>query len=94
MGSHITYSSMRTILHRARSSFFPLIPDSMEKLKDCLLNYEPLKEFYKGDVVSTNNEIAVIFSTDVLLTALAASTEIYVDGTFSVSIVLLHYIYA
>lgn len=82
VGSHIIYSSIRTTLHRARSSSFPLIPDSMEKLKDCLLSYEPLKEIYKGDVVS-NNERAIIFSTDVLLIALAASTEIYVDGTFS-----------
>jgi len=65
----------------------------MGKLKDCLLKYEPLKEIYKGNVISTNNEIAIIFSTDVLLIALAASTEIYVDGTFSVSIFLLNYIY-
>jgi len=63
----------------------------MEKLEDCLLKYEPLKEIYKGNVMSTNNEIAIIFN--ILLIALAASTEIYVDGTFSVSIFLLHYIY-
>lgn len=93
VGSYITYSSMRTILHRTRSSFFPHISDSMEKLKDCLLKYEPVKEIYKGNVISTNNEIAIIFSTNHLLVALAASTEIYVDGTFSVSTVLALYLY-
>lgn len=90
VGSCITYSSMRTILHRIRNSCFPPIPNSMEELKDSLLKYEPVKEIYKGYVISTNNEIAIIFSTDILLVALAASTEIYVDGTFSVSIVLAH----
>lgn len=64
----------------------------MEKLKDCLLNYESLKDVYKGNVTSTNNEMAIIFSTNVLLDALSVSTEIYVDGTFSVSIVLLLYL--
>ncbi|GAB1867329.1 hypothetical protein CAJAP_08408 [Camponotus japonicus] len=83
VGSHITYSSMRTILHRIRNSCFPPIPNSMAELKDSLLKYEAVKEIYKGHVISTNNEIAIIFSTDILLVALAASTEIYVDGTFS-----------
>ncbi|XP_029670050.1 uncharacterized protein LOC115239591 isoform X2 [Formica exsecta] len=83
VGSCITYSSMRTILHRIRNSCFPPIPNSMEELKDSLLNYEAVKEIYKGYAISTNNEIAIIFSTDILLVALAASTEIYVDGTFS-----------
>lgn len=73
-------------------SSFPPIPNSMEKLKDCLLNYESLKDVYKGNVTSTNNEMAIIFSTNVLLDALSVSTEIYVDGTFSVSIVLLLYL--
>ncbi|XP_070153606.1 uncharacterized protein [Polyergus mexicanus] len=83
VGSCITYSSMRTILHRIRNSCFPPIPNSMEELKDSLLNYEAVKEIYKGYAISTNNEIAIIFSTDILLVALAASTEIHVDGTFS-----------
>lgn len=44
-----------------------------------------MQNIRKETVITTDGNTAIIFSTDHLLQALSSTTEIYVDGTFSVS---------
>lgn len=83
----LTYNTMRSPLYREKIKHRPSLPTNFLSLQTQLDIYEPLKNIYKGKAISVNDEIAFIFSTDVLLKELASSTEMFLDGTFSVSII-------
>ncbi|KAM0727551.1 hypothetical protein ACS0PU_005800 [Formica fusca] len=80
----LTYNTMRSPLYREKIKRRPSLPISFLSLQTQLETYEPLKYIYKGKATSANDEIALIFSTDGLLKELASSTEMFLDGTFSV----------
>lgn len=81
----VTYNTMRSSLYREKIKYKPLFPVNFLGLHTKLQTYKPLNSIYKGKATSVKNETALIFSTDILLKELAASTEMYLDGTFSVS---------
>lgn len=64
----------------------------METLAVNLSTYEPLERFYKGNVICNDGKKALIFTSNELLQELQKSTELYVDGTFNVSLYILQYI--
>lgn len=82
----LSYNTIRTPLHREKIKYRPSLPINLLGLRTKLETYEPLKNIYKGEVTSPHGEIALIFSTDGLLKELASCTEMFLDGTFSVSI--------
>lgn len=63
----------------------------METLAANLLTYQPLNKFYKGNVTCSDGKKALIFTSNELLQELQKSTELYVDGTFNVSLYILQY---
>lgn len=69
------------------------MPQSIAAFADELNHYEPMSNFYKGSVTVNDGKKAFLFSTDALLIALELSTEIYCDGTFSVSLTIIHLFY-
>lgn len=71
-------------MQRERMKSRPPVPDTLASLRDVLENCDIIKNVYKGSV-TTNGKSAIILSTNYLLEALSSATEIYVDGTFSVS---------
>lgn len=82
----LSYNTVRTPLYREKIKYRPSLPTNLLGLRTKLETYEPLKNIYKGEVTSIHGEIALIFSTDELLKELASCTEMFLDGTFSVSI--------
>lgn len=83
---HLTYNSLKSSLAREKTKRLPPLPQNLESLKELLNTYSPLEKFYKGAAISEIGEIALIFSSDLLLQGLSEASEIYVDGTFSVNI--------
>lgn len=81
----LTFVSMKSILNRERAKSKPTVPKTMSALSDLLQNYEPLNNNYKGSVIAEDGKIALLFSSDELLKALACTSEILVDGMFSVT---------
>ncbi|KYN21657.1 hypothetical protein ALC57_05965, partial [Trachymyrmex cornetzi] len=80
----LSYNTIRTPLYREKIKHRPPLPRNLLSLQTQLETYEPLKNIYKGHAMSTDGKIALIFSTNELLKQLDSSTEIYLDGTFSV----------
>ncbi|XP_067214375.1 uncharacterized protein [Linepithema humile] len=94
----ISYRTMRSFLYREQIRQRPKIPQTIDELEIKLMNYRAMERIYKGTVLSDNGYRAVLFTTDALLNALVAATEIFMDGTFSVvprmpSFVQLYIIY-
>ncbi|XP_071581238.1 uncharacterized protein [Temnothorax nylanderi] len=81
---NISYRTMRSFLYREQIRHRPEIPQTIVGLEVALMNYQPTEHIYKGTVLSDSGYRAVLFTTDTLLNALATSTEIFMDGTFSV----------
>jgi len=75
-------------MHRERTKSRPSIPDTLASLYDILQTSDIMQNIYKENITTTDGKSAIIFSTNYLLQALYSATEIYVDGTFSVSIQL------
>lgn len=75
---------MKSVMTRERTKQRPPIPCTFQALCTDLFKYEWIKNFYQGSVIAQDNSMAAIFSSDVLINALKTSTEIFVDGTFSV----------
>lgn len=76
---------MRCNMHRERIKNRPSIPDTLASLYDILENSDIMQNIYKGNIITSDGKTAIILSTNYLLQALSSTTEIYVDGTFSVS---------
>lgn len=81
----LSYATVRCTLYRERIKLRPSLPRDMETLAVSLSTYIPVKRLYKGSVTSIDGKIALIFTSDALLHELGKSTELYVDGTFTVS---------
>jgi len=75
---------MRSFLYREQIRHRPETPQTIVELEVALMNYS-IERFYKDTILSDNGYRAVLFTTDILLNALAAATEIFMNGTFSVS---------
>lgn len=73
-------------MHRERTKSRPSVPDMLTSLYDILQNSDIMQNIYKENIITTDGKTAIILSTNYLLQALSSATEIYVDGTFSVSI--------
>lgn len=69
---------------RERAKQRPPIPHTFQALSTDLNKYDWIKDFYKGSVTAQDGSMAAIFSSDVLIDALKTTTEMFVDGTFSV----------
>lgn len=82
----LSYATLKTTLYRERIKLRPSLPKDMETLAADLSIYGPLKEFYKGSVTCSDGKKALIFTKNELLQELQQSTELYVDGTFNVSL--------
>jgi hypothetical protein len=72
-------------MQRERMKSLPSVPDTLASLYDILANSGIMSNIYKENLITTDEKTAIIFSTNSLLQALSSATEIYVDGTFSVS---------
>ncbi|XP_066592929.1 uncharacterized protein [Prorops nasuta] len=81
--AYITFPSIKSTLNAERLKNKPKNPTTLAALPALMMNYAPVMPIYKG-TAQIGSEIAVIFSTDTLMDLLASSTEIFVDGTFSV----------
>lgn len=81
-------------MHRARVKVRPTVPETLASLRDIVEKSEIMKDIYQGSVVSNNDKIAIILSTTRLLQGLSSATEIYVDGTFSVSLTVFLIFYS
>lgn len=73
-------------MHRERTKSRPSVPDTLTSLYNILQNSDLIQNIYKENITTTDGKTAIILSTNYLLQALSSATEIYVDGTFSVSI--------
>ncbi|TGZ46497.1 Uncharacterized protein DBV15_11691, partial [Temnothorax longispinosus] len=83
-GQYLSFATIRCSMHREREKSRPSVPNTLESLYDILENSDIIQNIYKDKVVTTDGKSAIILSTNYLLQALSSTTEIYVDGTFSV----------
>jgi hypothetical protein len=90
VAAFLAFKSIRSRMNRERTKNRPKLPHSITALADELNNYIPMSYVYKGCVISCNGEKALLFSDNKLLQALESSTEIYCDGTFSVSLISIY----
>jgi len=84
--AYISYNTMRNVLSKEKLKMRPPLPSSVCDLGNLLQNYESVKVIYKGCIISEDNKYSYIFTSDKLLKILEKSSEIFIDGTFSVSI--------
>ncbi|XP_039309456.1 uncharacterized protein LOC120358649 isoform X1 [Solenopsis invicta] len=84
VAAHISYNSMKSVMARERAKQRPPIPHTFQALSTDLNKYDWIKDFYKGSVTAQDGSMAAIFSSDVLIDALKTTTEMFVDGTFSI----------
>lgn len=82
----MSYRTLRSFLYREQVRHKPETPQTIVELEIALRNYPLVERFYKGTILSDNGYRAVLFSTDTLLSTLVEATELFTDGTFSVSI--------
>jgi hypothetical protein len=82
---------LKPTLYREKIKFRPSLPKDMKTLAVNLSTYGPLQQFYKGSVTCSDGKKALIFTRNELLQELQKSTELYVDGTFNVSLFILYY---
>lgn len=87
----LSYATLKTTLYRERIKLRPSLPKDMESLGADLSIYGPFEGFYKGCVTCSDGKKALIFTSNELLQELQESSELYVDGTFNVSLYLLQY---
>lgn len=83
---YLSFASMRSSMHRERIKNRPSVPVTLASLYDILKHSNIMQNIYIENIITTDGKTAIILSTDYLLQALSSTTEIYVDGTFSVSI--------
>jgi len=86
VAANISFNSVRSLLLRERIKIRPSLPSNVRDIGNLLQGYEPIKFIYKGCVISEDNKYSYIFTSDKLLKILEESSEIFIDGTFSVSI--------
>lgn len=91
--AHISYNAMRNVLSKEKFKMRPPLPSSVCDLGNLLQNYESVKVIYKGCAISEDNKYSYIFTSDKLLKILEESSEIFIDGTFSVSINYYYFIF-
>lgn len=84
----MSFPSIRSSMHRERVKVRPSVPETLASLRDIIENSDIMKNIYQASVISNNDKIAIILSTTDLLEGLSSATEIYVDGTFSVSLIV------
>lgn len=77
-----SYESVRSILSRKRAESRPKVSDTLDLLGKILEN----KSFLRATVESTNKKKALIFTTEKLLQGIGNANELFMDGTFSVSL--------
>lgn len=86
---YMSFASIRWSMHRERIKKRPSVPDTLVFLYNTLQNADIMQNIYKEIITTIDGKTAIILSTDYLLQALSSATEIYVDGTFSVSMTAL-----
>ncbi|XP_071653723.1 uncharacterized protein [Temnothorax longispinosus] len=91
--AYISYNSMRNILSKEKLKMRPPLPSSVHDLDNLFQDYEPVKFIYKGCVISEDNKYSYMFTSNKLLKILEKSSEIFIDGTFSVNINCYHFIF-
>jgi len=90
VAANISFPAVRSLLVRERIKVRPSLPSTMLHLDSLFKDYESVKLIYKGYVISEDNKYSYIFTSDKLLKILSESSEIFIDGTFSVSIILYY----
>lgn len=86
---HLSYPTIKSALNRKRVAYKPPVPNSFAFLSSELEKYDACKDIYKGNVIAADGSMGLLFSNDELLNALNESTELFVDGTFSVTSVII-----
>ncbi|XP_071576836.1 uncharacterized protein [Temnothorax nylanderi] len=81
---HLSYPAIKSALNRARATYKPPVPNSFASLSLELEKYDACKDIYKGSVIAEDGSMGFLFSNNELLNALNESTELFVDGTFSI----------
>lgn len=86
IGAQITYGSVRSSMERERARTRPTIPESLAELGEMLETYAATSEIYQGMVAAADGSRAVMFAAPRMLRELGESSDLYVDGTFKVSL--------
>ncbi|XP_071652601.1 uncharacterized protein [Temnothorax longispinosus] len=81
---HLSYPAIKSTLNRMRAAYKPPVPNSFASLSLELEKYDACKDIYKGTVIAEDGSMGFLFSNNELLNALNESTELFVDGTFSI----------
>ncbi|KAL7288449.1 hypothetical protein TKK_0017531 [Trichogramma kaykai] len=71
-------------MSKARRESVPSTPSTLTQLGDTLLEYHPLKNFYKGQPEGKDKSVALIFINDSFLKPLASVRQLFCDGTFNI----------
>lgn len=86
---HLSYPTIKSALNRTRAAYKPPVPNSFASLSLELEKYEACKDVYKGNVIAEDGSMGLLFSNNDLLNGLNETTELFVDGTFSVTSVIM-----
>lgn len=82
--------TLETSLTSERRKVIPKMPNSVYDVYETLQTYQPVQHILRGHVTTAEPDgtpgEAVLFSTPNLLAAIAGSTHVFIDGTFSVYI--------
>lgn len=77
----LTFESVKSILTRAKKKLEPAVPEKINLLIDFLQDDRSLNNFFKATTLTEEGKYSIVFSDKVLLTALAAATQIFVGCT-------------
>uniref|UniRef100_A0ABD2WB78 RING-type domain-containing protein n=1 Tax=Trichogramma kaykai TaxID=54128 RepID=A0ABD2WB78_9HYME len=81
---NVRFDLFKQKMLKARREFVPKTPDTLLELGQLLMDYPPLRSFYKGQATADDGSVAQIFINDDMLAPLNKITEIFCDGTFKI----------
>ncbi|KAL7294039.1 hypothetical protein TKK_0012513 [Trichogramma kaykai] len=81
---NVRFDLFKQKMLKARREFVPKTPDTLLELGQLLMDYPPLRSFYKGQATVDDGSVAQIFINDDMLAPLNKITEIFCDGTFKI----------
>ena len=84
--ANVTLRSIRSSMERERARTRPRVPATLAELDPVLREFDQTRPIYRGMARGRDGSVALVLGTNLMLPRLSTATEIFMDGTFRVSI--------
>lgn len=86
MAQYFKFENVKTAMSRERKKYMPSLPKTLQQLGVTLQDLDLTRNIYLGTSLASDGSVHVMFGHQTHLALLNSATEIFVDGTFSVSV--------